>query len=723
MLRSFDFRAVLSQLLFATLLLFVPTTFAHSQNQQPKAEQKPAQAAPPDSQQDPDSVVRISTQLVQIDAVVTNRNGAHVEDLTEDDFVLMVDGKKQSLNHFKLIKLAAPKKPEIVASNNSKAASTPVGMPEKTLAPEDVRRTIAFVVDDLGLSFQSMAYTRDAIRKFVREQMEEGDLVGIIRTGRGLGMLQQFTGDKRILNTAIDRLTWNPFSRDMAPRFPERDANNSLPEAQRQAMEEANARAADFQETVFSVGTLGSLNFVIRGLRELPGRKMVILISDGFKLFGKDRNNTLVLENLRRLTDLANRSSVVVYSIDGKGLQTLMPDASVSGVPRPEDYRLVAQQNFDSQEGLTFIARETGGQAFLNNNDINLGIRKSLEDSSGYYLLGFDPEDEKFDRKYHSIKLKVTKSGLTVRTRAGFLGVADRERRRDLPAAAVDSPEARNSAFVGALYSPFGARDLGIQMTSYFFNSEQQGSFIRSLYQIEMSKLDFKDDPQRPGMKNVRLELVAFTFNETGSIIDQHGRAFTLEIAPHQYEAAMTKGLFYSDDFIIKKPGAYQLRCIIRDPLTGKLGSASQFINVPDLAQKRLALSGVVMTIPADFKPAPEQKNSEVNMSPSARRFPRNAFFDYGAAIYNAQIDPKTGKPNLVSQVEIYSEGKPIYQGPIRQIEDPDSIGKNSRLNCGGRMMLTNLPTGDYVFHLIVTDTLAKSKYAKVDQWSDFGIR
>ena len=260
-------------------------------------------------------------------------------------------------------------------------------------------------------------------------------------------------------------------------------------------------------------------------------------------------------------------------------------------------------------------------------------------------------------------------------------------------------------------------------MTSYFFNSEQQGSFIRSLYQIEMSKLDFKDDPQRPGVKNVRLELVAFTFNEMGSIIDQHGRAFTLEIAPHQYEAAMTKGLFYSDDFIIKKPGAYQLRCIIRDPLTGKLGSASQFINVPDLAQKRLALSGVVMTIPADFKPAPEQKNSEVNMSPSARRFPRNAFFDYGAAIYNAQIDPKTGKPNLVSQVEIYSEGKPIYQGPIRQIEDPDSTGKSSRLNCGGRMMLTNLPTGDYVFHLIVTDTMAKSKYAKVDQWTDFGIR
>ncbi|MBS1791352.1 MAG: VWA domain-containing protein [Acidobacteria bacterium] len=723
MLRSFDLRSVLSQLIFATLLLFVPTTFVHSQNQQSRSEQKPAQTAPPDSSQDPDSVVRISTQLVQIDAVVTDRNGAHVENLTEDDFVLTVDGKKQSLSHFKLIKLVSPKKPADGGKNLKAAPATPVGMPEKALAPEDVRRTIAFVVDDLGLSFQSMTYTREAIRKFVREQMEEGDLVGIIRTGRGLGMLQQFTGDKRILNTAIDRLTWNPFSRDMVPRFPERDANNPLPEPQRQAVEEADARTADFRETVFSVGTLGSLNFVIRGLRELPGRKMVILLSDGFKLFGKDRNNSLVLENLRRLTDLANRSSVVVYSIDPKGLQTLMPDATGTGVPRPGDYTLVAQQNFDSQEGLTFLARETGGQAFLNNNDINLGIRKSLEDASSYYLLGFDPEDEKFDRKYHSIKLKLTRSGLTVRTRAGFLGVADKERRREFPVVAVDSPEARNRDIVGALYSPFGARDLGIQMTSFFFNSEKQGSFIRSLYQIDMSKLDFKDDPQRNGVKTVKLELAAFTFNEAGSIIDQHGRAFTLEIAPQQYESAMTKGLFYSDDFIIKKPGAYQLRCIIRDPSTGKLGSSSQFINVPDLSRKRLALSGVVLTIPADFKPMPEQMKSEVNLSPSARRFPRNGFFDYGAAIYNVTTDPKTGKSNLVSQVEIYSEGKPVYQGPTRPIEDKDTSSQSTRSNCAGRMMLANLPPGDYVFRLIVTDALAKSKYAKVDQWTDFGVR
>ncbi|MFN0109813.1 MAG: VWA domain-containing protein, partial [Blastocatellia bacterium] len=706
------FRSPITQLLIVLALLSLPICLqAQSPNQPPqktqtKPEQKPAQT-PPDSPLDPDSVVRISTTLVQIDAVVTDRKGVHVDDLTDSDFELLVDGKKQPLSFFKMMRLAEAKKPEAEAPKGSKPTLPPAGIPTKELAPEEVRRTIAFVVDDLGLSFESTYFAREAIKKFVREQMQEGDLVGIIRTGRGLGMLQQFTSDKRILSTAVDRLSWNPNSRDMMPRFPTNDPNDQRSEEAK----EAEARADDFRETVFSVGTLGSLNFVIRGLRELPGRKMVVLISDGFKLFGRDRDNDQVLQNLRRLTDLANRSSVVVYSIDAKGLQTLMPDASTSGTPRPEDYSAVAQENFDSQEGLTYIARETGGMAFLNNNDINLGIRKSLEDSRSYYLLGFDPDDEKFDRKYHTIKLKVTRPGLRIRTRSGFLGIADRERRPELPTVAVDSPEARNRAIVGALYSPFGARDLGMQMSSFFFNSEKAGSYIRSLYQIDMSKLTFKDDPQRPGVKTVKLELVAFTFNEAGAIIDQHGRVFTLDVEPERYQVAMTKGMFYADDFIIKKPGAYQLRCIIRDPLTGKLGSAGQFINVPDLTKKRLALSGLVLTVPKDYQPKPEQITAEVNMSPSARRFPRGGKFEYGAAVYNAKTD-QAGKANVTMQVEIYQEGKPIYQSQPRPIENPGAGVRPGAVDCGGQMVLTGLPPGDYVFHLIVTDTLAKSKYA-----------
>ena len=359
-----------------------------------------------EAQQPPaaEEVVRISTQLVQIDAVVTNRRGEHVETLTEEDFELLVDGKKQALTFFRQIRVGTP--PAAARGN------LPGAPPGAILAPEEVKRTIAFVVDDLGLSFESTAYARQAIRKFVEQQMQPGDLVAIIRTGRGAGAFQQFTADKRVLLAAIEKLVWNPNSRDMIPRFGATAAATQGEEGGPTAAD----RLEDFRETVFSVGTLGALNFVVRGLRELPGRKTAILISDGFRLFGQNRDNTQVLDNLRRLTDLANRSSVVIYSLDAKGLLPLGPTAAdasqpgTTGAQTADRLSQMSQQNFESQEGLTWLARETGGFAVLNNNDLNVGIQRALRDQESYYLVGFDPEDEKFDLKFHTIRLRVRRA-------------------------------------------------------------------------------------------------------------------------------------------------------------------------------------------------------------------------------------------------------------------------------------------------------------------------
>ncbi|HMV50413.1 MAG TPA: VWA domain-containing protein, partial [Blastocatellia bacterium] len=269
------FRSIGIQLIALLLCLNSPLSLlAQQPAPPPKPAQQPAQTPPGQSQdpaQDPDSVVRINTQLVQIDAVVTDGKGNHVDTLTEDDFELFVDGKKQALTYFRLVKLAEAKTPEPTSGKgNAKDSLPPAGMPTRSLAPEEVKRTIAFVVDDLGLSFQSTYFAREAIKKFVREQMQEGDLVGIIRTGRGAGALQQFTSDKRVLYAAIEKLSWNPYSRDMMPNFGGNDPNDQRSQEAR----EAEARFEDFRETVFSVGTLGALNFVVRGLRELPGRKM-----------------------------------------------------------------------------------------------------------------------------------------------------------------------------------------------------------------------------------------------------------------------------------------------------------------------------------------------------------------------------------------------------------------------------------------------------------------
>ncbi|HKE03783.1 MAG TPA: VWA domain-containing protein [Blastocatellia bacterium] len=759
MLHGSRFRFAIAIIVAVFILSQPASQFAQQPPPQQKQDAKQPGSQTPVREQDPP--VRISTQLVQIDATVTDKKGEHVEDLSEDDFELTVDGKKQNITYFRLVKLPEPKAPEPAAANAPKSATPPPSAPMKTIAPERVARTVAFVVDDLGLSYESTYYARRAIKKFVDEQMQEGDLVGIIRTGRGLGALQQFTTDKRVLYAAIEKLTWNPYSRDMIPHFGTVDNDDMRSQEAR----DAEARFEDFRETVFSAGTLGALNFVIRGLRELPGRKSAILISDGFSLFGRNRDNNFILEQVRRLTDLANRSSVVIYSLDAKGLQTLFPTAAdnignPTGPQFAERLSQMSQQNFDSQEGLTYLARETGGFAILNNNDLNSGIQRALKDQRSYYLLGFDPEDEKFDRKYHSIKLKVNRPGLQTRTRAGFIGYPDRPKET--------APQTREAQILSALFSPFGARDVSMQMTSFFFNSPnperkqkndpENISFVRSFFHIDASNLTFKDAAN--GEKALKLEIATFTFNENGVVIEQHGRAFEMNLDDARYRLAMKKGFSYTDDFVIKKPGAYQFRAVIRDPETGRLGSAGQFIQVPDLSKNRLALSGLVLALmdkeagqhtnkpdgakpdgakPDGAKPdganpgeakadgakpdgAKAEERDDIQPTPGVRRFSRNSMIDYGAVVYNPTLDPKTGKPQLTTQLEFYRDGKVLLQLQPRPI-DPGEAVNPKRLDCGGRLKLNGFPPGDYVMRLIVTDVLAKSKYSRAEQWMDFSVR
>ena len=166
---------------------------------------------PPIERQEPtrsgdDDVVKITTNLVQIDAVITDKNGKIVNDLRADEVQISEDGQQQKVTHFSFVSSEAPAASETPRATPVNKNAPPV--PPTKLHPEDVKRTIALVVDDLGLSFVSTNYVRRALKKFVDEQMQPGDLVAIIRTSGGIGALQQFTADKRQLYAAIERVKW-----------------------------------------------------------------------------------------------------------------------------------------------------------------------------------------------------------------------------------------------------------------------------------------------------------------------------------------------------------------------------------------------------------------------------------------------------------------------------------------------------------------------------------
>ena len=157
-----------------------------------------------------DDVVKISTNLIQLDVVVTDKNGKIVSDLKPEDFEVYENGKKQDLTNFLFVNtINQTKTVTTVKKPNKKDDKTAIPVPPVELKAEQVKRTIALIVDDLGLSFESMVRVRNSLKRFVDEQMQPNDLVAIIATGNGAGTLQQFTSDKRQLYAAIEKLKWN----------------------------------------------------------------------------------------------------------------------------------------------------------------------------------------------------------------------------------------------------------------------------------------------------------------------------------------------------------------------------------------------------------------------------------------------------------------------------------------------------------------------------------
>jgi VWFA-related protein len=614
---------------------------------------------------------------------------------------------------------------------------------------------MAIVVDDLGLSFESTYYVRRALKRFVDEQMLAGDLVAIVRTSGGMGALQQFTSDKRQLYAAIERVKWYASGRGGVGAFA--PIEPPTPGAFGPDIDAKNEELNQFRDDLFSVGTLGAVSYVVKGLRQLPGRKSVLLISDGFRIYSQEdaMRNYLALERLRRLIDEAGRASVVIYTMNATGLQTLgfsaadnlsnSSDPTGGRSPQDLEQQLSNRRNasFETQQGLDFLAQQTGGIAIHNTNDLSGGIRRVMEDQKGYYLIGYRPDYATFDprtgrRTFHKLTLKVTRPGkFNVRMRNGFLGRSDEDTKQ--------APRTLGQQLIGALTSPFGATGVHLQLTSLFGNDAKAGSFMRSILHVDARDLTFTDEPN--GWHKCVFDVLAITFGDNGVPVDQNGRTYTLKLPDELYRRALRDGLVYYVTVPIKKPGAYQLRMSLRDASSERIGAASQFVEAPDLKKDRLALSGIVIrgdnppaaraTSPnpppvqpganAPASPAGgqspegvEQGNAEA--SPAVRHFSRGMLMSYNFIIFNAHLDKATNAPQLTTQVRLFRDGRPVFTGQENPYK-PTSQNDLKRLLAGGVIQLgTDLPPGEYVFQVIVNDPLASEKHRVASQWIDFEI-
>jgi VWFA-related protein len=756
--------------LIAALLAFAISVSSLAQQPAAKPSQSPSPAPTPQpAAPGDDDVVRITANLVQLDAVVTDKNGQQVTDLTDRDFEVLEDNRPQKISNLSYISIKSPgtlAPPASPAAAGNKA-SPPVPV---HLRPEQVHRTIALVVDDLGLSFESMVYVRQALKKFVDQQMQPGDLAAIIRTSAGTGALQQFTADKRLMYAAIERVRWYPFGRSHIGSFAPIDLDPLARLRVRAAQTlpgNANAPATigaggdadleQFRHDVFSVGTLGALKYVVQSMAALPGRKSVLLMSDGITIFRpangtsgesgaatrRNRNpeSTSVLDSLRQLTDFANRASVVIYTMDARGLQALgfsATDNTNDLTTEQIEGRLSDRRTefFASQDGLNYLAQQTGGYFIHDNNDLAGGIARVLEDQKGYYLIGYRPDESTFDkeghRSFHRLVVHVKRPGLKVRARTGFFGVTDEEMR------AV--PQTSQQQLLGALISPFSSADVRLRLTSLFGTDAKSGAIMRALLHIDGRDLAFKDAPD--GWHELSFGILAVTFGDGGMIADRFGRTETLRVRGDAYRLAQEQGLIYTLNMPIQKAGAYQLRIAVQDTDSQRVGAASQFVEVPDLKKGRLALSGIVMaglpsettagslpvstgTSPATgTEPKGEGMESETDpqASPAVRRLHPGMVLNYAYSIYNAKRDKQTRRPQLQTQVRLYREDKLIYTGRILPF-DTSRQAYIQRLAAVGTLQLSaNEKPGDYFLEVVVTDLLADKNRNTTTNWIDFEI-
>jgi len=580
------------------------------------ASQSPERPAPP--------TFRVSEELSTIDAIVTDEDGHHVRDLQPEDFEVRQHGKRLAVRQVAYIDTLAPVTSGTAPPQPGKApgatTAASVPTPEAPAATaQTIRRTIAVVVDDFGLSFESVYWTRRALNQFIAAQVQPGDLVAILRTAGGIGALQQLTTDKRVLHAAVDNLRWTSSSRFGIGSFtPINDSNMPVPAGpngdglQQDSLDGSltrdqgsHARGGEIRNTVLSTAWLSALDYVIGGIESVPGRKAVVVFSEGLDLFKDRMAGQQVWHGFVRLMNRANRSGVVLYTVDPRGLlsggltaednpQPLMDPGGRGGLGDPQGTKqrdviltaLDTRRDFlrNSQEALRYIAGETGGLTIQNTNDLSAGLGRVMADLSGYYLIGYEATPGEYDWENAPVHLNVTRKGLSVRSRQGSFGPAMKN---------ADAKPAISDPLVAATLSPFSASTLPVRLNAWFARSETTGYRLRSDVFLEGSDLPLTKGAD--GHYTAHLEIGEVIVANNGVLPATARRNLSLTLTEEQYRQVQSSGLLYTLPLTLKEPGVYQVRAAVRDVRTGAVGSATEVMVVPTVGKGRLAMSGVVV--------------------------------------------------------------------------------------------------------------------------------
>jgi len=692
--------------LIISLIVFTATCFAAQHTQ--------AQTQKPSPQPTPDDVLRINTELVQTDVMVFDKAGKFVSGLTRDQFELLIDGQAQPISSFEQVSAGTSKEVRLLSADK-----TPARAASEPPVNENRGRTIVFFMDDFHLSPDSLARTRKTIANFIDTEMNENDRVALASTSGDIGFLQQFTDNKLVLRAAAARLTHHPYNvRDLADSHTPMTENMALSIERKddpgvldfyidrcvldaiplrvtrmgcEVQVKDRARAMLLQAANVILGTYASLESLMRTAALLPGRKLVFFISDGFLLDTGPRNSD-PRDKLRQITDEAVRAGAVIYTIDARGLFSGQLDAT-NNIPFDPKARIEStalREGTIAQDVLNALAGDTGGRALRNQNYFDRWVSKILDETSEYYLLAWRPNNQQETQTaFKNVSVSVTgHPEYTVRLPRGFI---NRTPTATTATEEVQVPTRVHRDIQQALTVVNPKQELPTALSAVFLDTPDNGIVVTASVQVSNETLTYAETR---GKQTAAVDVV-------GVIVNDHGKPVgsfqtELNVKPLGENGATENSSSIYNARVKLGPGLYQVRVATRDVHSGRVGSAQQWIEIPDLHLKRLSLSSLLLGLQS-VSEAKGAAAPQVQFSVD-HHFTRSGSLGFMAFIYNAT----QGNGAISFQARLLKGGQPLRATPWQKIGGDSS--DRTRIICNGEMRLNDLPAGRYTFELTVTD-------------------
>jgi VWFA-related protein len=622
---------------------------------------------------------RADVEYVEVDALVTDQKGAFVRGLTQDDFEVFEDGKRQTIATFSVVDIPveradrplfarAPLEPDVFSNER----------------PFD-GRVYVMVLDDLHVSFARTARVKSIARQFIERRLGANDLMAVIFTRGRAQDTQEFTSNKRLLLGSVDKFSGakvpspalarqsSPLSRDDNEQERAYNTRSMLATLRQAAEWFGGVRGRRKTLVLMSEGSDNDLLDILRGptAASNPGASLQFDVQDALAAMA--------------------RANVSIYAIDPRGLTGVDEDAvaaAVDGVS-PDDSAADAVRSLGrdlkiSQDNLRQLAEESGGFASVNRNDFATAFDRIVQDNSSYYALAYYPPSVKRDGKFHRIEVKVKRPGMNVRARRGYTAPRGKPSTKKVNMGGM-APEVFE-----AINNPLQVSGLGMRVFSAPFKGPAPNASV--LVGVELRGRDL-------GLEaNTRVEVSLLAVEARGKSYGPLNAGMTMNLREETRGLVARSGLRVLNRMELP-PGRYRVRVAARDTGKASVGSVMADLEVPDFHKQPLTISGIVLTSLASGAMATAKADEELKgVLPAppvgARTFARDDEIALFAEVYD-NTATQSHKVEIVTKV-LTDEGSELFKS--EEVRDSSELqGARGGFGYAARVPVSDFPEGPYV--------------------------